>query len=339
MIEQSFIAKLGPFGFGAASLGNLGRAVSTDDANAALKAAIDAGIAYVDTAPFYGFGLSERRVGDALRTFPNTVISTKVGRLMVPTPGINISDVRHGYASPMPFEPVYDYSYDGVMRSYEASVQRLGVARINILYVHDIGRATHTADHARHWRDLFGPKGGYHALDELRGAGAIDAIGLGVNEWEACIGAMAAGQFDLFMLAGRYTLLDQSSLDIFMPACEQHGARVVVAGVYNSGILATGSAGEPMYDYRPAPLGIVERTRLIEGHCSDFGVSLAAAAVQFVRAHPLVVSVVPGIASARRVTQTMALLDEIIPDAFWMALKYDGLLRSDAPTPAAEFER
>lgn len=336
MIDQRFLDQLGPIGFGAASLGNLFRRIDNRDARDAVDAALAAGFGYVDTAPFYGFGLSERRVGDALRERPDIIVSTKVGRLLRPAPDADTSGVRDGYATPMPFEPVFDYSYDGIMRSYEASLQRLGLARIDILYVHDIGRATHGAGNDQHWRDLFGDRGGYTALNELRRSGALRAIGLGANEWEVCVEAMREGQFDLFMLAGRYTLLDQCSLDVFMPECAAHGAKVVIAGVYNSGILATGSAGTPLYDYVPAVPEMVERVRRIEEHCRGAGISLAAAALQFVRAHPLTVSVVPGIASARRVAQTMTLLEELIPDSFWGALKADGLLRHDAPTPASE---
>ena len=339
MIDKHFFDRLGPIGFGAASLGNLFRRIDDGDAREALAAGLAAEISYVDTAPFYGFGLSERRVGDALRERPDIIVSTKVGRLLRPASHADTSGVRDGYATPMPFEPAFDYTYDGIMRSYEASLQRLGLARIDILYVHDIGRATHGADHDRHWRDLFGDRGGYAALDELRRTRAVRAIGLGVNEWEVCVEAMREGQFDLLMLAGRYTLLDQSSLDTFMPACAAHGARVVIAGVYNSGILATGSAGAPLYDYVPASPEIVARVRGIESHCRDGGISLAAAALQFVYAHPLTVSVVPGIASAHRIAQTMALLGESIPTSFWAALKADGLLRHDAPTPVSLDER
>jgi D-threo-aldose 1-dehydrogenase len=333
MIDQDFFDRLGPIGFGAASLGNLFRRIDDRDAHDALAAGLAAGIGYVDTAPFYGFGLSERRVGDGLRERRDIIVSTKVGRLLRPAPEADTSSVRDGYATPMPFEPVFDYSYDGIMRSYEASLQRLGLARIDILYVHDIGRATHGADNDRHWRDLFSDRGGYAALDELRQSGAVRAIGLGVNEWEVCVEAMREGQFNLFMLAGRYTLLDQSSLDTFMPACAAHGAKVVIAGVYNSGILAAGSAGMPLYDYVPATPEIIARVCGIEAHCRDAGISLAAAALQFVYANPLTVSVVPGIASARRIAQTIALFEEPIPGSFWAALKADGLLRDDAPTP------
>jgi D-threo-aldose 1-dehydrogenase len=335
MLDDSFLNQLGPVGMGAASLGNLFRRIDDVAARDAVAATLTAKIGYVDTAPFYGFGLSERRVGDALRERPDVIVSTKVGRLLRPAPGADTSGARDGYVTPMPFEPVFDYSYDGVMRSYEASLQRLGRARIDILYIHDIGRATHGANSDRHWQDLFGQRGGYSALDELRRTGAVRAIGLGVNEWEVCVDAMQDGQFDLFMLAGRYTLLDQSSLDSFMPACAAHGAKVVIAGVYNSGILATGSSGTPIYDYVAASPEIVERTGRIEAYCRAAGISLPAAALQFVLAHPMTVSVVPGIASVRQVAQTMALLGERIPDSFWASLKADGLLRSDAPTPVS----
>jgi D-threo-aldose 1-dehydrogenase len=324
-------------GFGAASLGNLYQAVTDDDARATLDAAWAAGVRYFDTAPYYGFGLSERRVGDALRAMDRNAfaLSTKVGRLLKPAPQVTAASERHGFHSPMPFEPVYDYSYSGVMRSFEESLQRLGLARIDILFVHDIGTVTHGDAN----RELFKicMEGGYRALDELRGKGLIGAIGLGVNEWQVCEAAMEYGRFDCFLLAGRYTLLEQSSLDSFMPKCEHHGATLVIGGAYNSGILATGTrrGGVLHYNYAPASEAIVERVRRIEAVCDTHGVTLAAAALQFPLAHPLVSSVIPGLGSARRVTQTMALFDEPIAPAFWHELKQRELLRADAPIPNA----
>lgn len=332
-MRADLLKRMGRLGFGAASLGNLGRAVSDVDASAALEAALGSGITYYDTAPFYGLGLSERRLGDALRGRDDLIVSTKVGRLLRPAPDVDTRGMRDGFVTSMPFAPVFDYTYDGVMRSHEASLQRLGLARVDILYVHDIGRRTHGPAHERHWRNLF-DGGGYRALDELRVGGAVRAIGLGVNEWEACVDAMEQGRFDLLMLAGRYTLLDQGSLARFMPAVQRHGARVVGAGVYNSGILATGSAGTPAYDYQPAPPTIIARTRAIEAVCAYFAVPLAAAALQFVLAHPLVISVVPGLASARRVAQTRALMEHPIAPAFWAALRERGLVDVAAPVPA-----
>jgi D-threo-aldose 1-dehydrogenase len=323
-------------GLGCASLGNLYRAVSDEDARAVIDTAWDAGLRYFDTAPHYGFGLSERRVGDALRGRPRNdfLLSTKVGRLIEPDRNADVTAVRMGFASPLPFRPRYDYSYDGVMRSYEASLQRLGLARIDILLVHDIGQVTHGSDNERHFRDL--AEGGYRALDALRAAGDVTQIGLGVNEWEVCEAAMDIGRFDCFLLAGRYTLLEQDPLDDFFPKCQAHGASVILGGAYNSGILATGTrgGGEIHYNYQPAPPEIVERTRRIEDIADAHGVTLAAAALQFPLAHPMIRSVIPGLGSAKRVNETKALFEEPIPAAFWTDMKAASLIASTAPVPA-----
>ncbi len=322
-------------GLGCASLGNLYRAVSDQDSRTVVDAAWAAGMRYFDTAPFYGFGLSERRVGDALRTRPRAeyVLSTKVRRILDPDDSPDLAAVRMGFTSPMPFRPRYDYSYDGIMRSHEASLQRLGLARIDILLVHDIGRMTHGADNDRHFRTL--AEGGYRALDELRAAGDITAVGLGVNEWEVCEEAMKIGRFDSFLLAGRYTLLEQEPVEQFFPLCQAYGASIILGGAYNSGILATGTqgGGEIHYNYAPAPPDVIAHTRRIEDIADAHGVTLAAAALQFPLAHPVVRSVIPGIGDARRVGQTMALFEEKIPAAFWADLRVAGLIAAAAPVP------
>ena len=325
-----------PLGLGCASLGNLYHAIGDDEARATVDAAWDAGMRYFDTAPYYGLGLSERRLGDALRDRPRSQyrLSTKVGRLLDPDIRPDLAPERHGFVTSMPFKVRYDYSYDGIMRSWEASLQRLGLARVDILLVHDIGTVTHGADNARHFADL--ADSGYRALDELRRNGDIAAIGLGVNEWEICAQAMTIGQFDCFLLAGRYTLLEQEPLHAFLPLCERHGASIILGGAYNSGILATGTrrGGTVHYNYEPAPATIIERVARIEAVCDAHGVTLAAAALQFPLAHPVVASVIPGLGSAARVEQTAALWHEPIPAAFWHQLKDEGLLDPDAPTPA-----
>lgn len=322
-------------GLGCAPLGNLYRQISDGEARAVLDAAWDAGLRYYDTAPFYGFGLSERRVGDALRARPRHefLLSSKVGRLLDPIARANGSEMRMGFASPMPFTPRFDYSYDGVMRSYEASLHRLGLSRIDILLVHDIGRMTHGADNDRHFRDL--AEGGYRALDELRAAGDISAVGLGVNEWEVCDAAMQIGRFDCFLLAGRYTLLEQDPLDRFFPKCSEHGASIILGGAYNSGILATGTrgGGEMHYNYAPAPPAIIARTQRIEAIADRHGVTLAAAALQFPLAHPVVASVIAGVGSAGRVAETIALFQEAIPAAFWEDMKAHELVAAHTPVP------
>lgn len=326
--------QLSELGFGAAPLGNLYRPMAEAVARDTLQAAVDAGLRYVDTAPYYGFGLSERRVGDVLRGQAGVAVSSKVGRLLQPLPGHSGEAERHGFCSPLPFTPVYDYSYDGVMRSWEASLQRLGLARIDILYVHDIGRFTHGTGHAATFSALT-EGGGFRALEYLRAEGAITAFGLGVNEWPVCLEAMQHADLDVVLLAGRYTLLDQSALDRFLPACLERGVRVVVGGVYNSGILAAGTrSGAPLhYDYAPASGEVVERVRCLEAVCEAHGVPLAAAALQFPLAHPAVVSVIPGLDSVQRVAQTLELYRTAIPSCFWQELRRQDLLRQDAPVP------
>lgn len=323
-------------GFGAASLGNLYRPVTDADAAEALFRALDSGLAYVDTAPFYGLGLSERRVGDVLRQRPRDsfVLSTKVGRLLVPEESVTDDRERYGFCSNLPFRPVYDYSYDGIMRSFEASLQRLGLARIDILFVHDIGELTHgPAANAAHWRDFV--EGGIRALEKLRAEGAVGAIGLGVNEAAVCEKAMEVGQFDCFLLAGRYTLLEQGALASFLPACAEHGASIVAGGIYNSGILATGVREGQVahYNYAPAPPEVVERVRRIEAICAHHDVGLAEAALQFPLAHPQVACVIPGMGSARRVNAVLGQYRKRIPDAFWSDMVAGGVIAPEAPLP------
>lgn len=340
MIKSNILngLSLTELGMGGAPLGNLYEPIAEADAKAVARVSYEAGFRYFDTAPFYGFGLSERRIGDVLREYPKDsfVLSSKVGRILKPVPGHCGTEVRHGYASPMPFEPLYDYSYDGIMRSHETSLQRLGLPRIDILYVHDIGTVTHGAENDRHFRDL--ADGGYKALDELRSCGDVSAIGLGVNEWQVCEDAMGIGQWDCFLLAGRYSLLEQSALNSFFPKCEGHGARLILGGIYNSGILATGTKrdGVVHYDYGPAPVDIIAKVRKIEAICAEYDVSLPAAALQFALAHPLVVSVIPGLGQPKRVQQTIGLYGERIPAAFWQQLVAEGLIDERAPLPKGD---
>ena len=322
-------------GFGTAPLGNLFRPLPDATARETLAAAEQAGFGYYDTAPFYGFGLSERRLGDALRHRKDIVLSTKVGRILKPVPGpVDESEVRQGYATPMPFEPVYDYSYDAVMKSYEASRQRLGLSRIDILYIHDIGRLTHGEHNEARMAELT-RGGGLKALEELRATKQISGFGMGVNEVPACLEVMTHTRLDVILLAGRYTLLEQSPLDDLFPRCAAADTAIVVGGPYNSGILAVGTtSGAPLfYNYEPAPADVIERVRRIEAVCERHGVPLAAAALQFPLAHPLVASVIPGLDSPERVAQTVALYRHEIPAALWQDLHHENLLRADAPVP------
>lgn len=326
-----FVTELG---FGTAPLGNLFRPLSDAAARSTLAAARDAGFGYYDTAPFYGFGLSERRLGDALRS-QDVVLSTKVGRLLRPIAGpVDERVLRHGYATPMPFEPVYDYSYDAIMRSFEASQQRLGLSRIDILYIHDIGRMTHGDENAARMAEL--TKGrGLKALEELRAARRIAGFGIGVNEIDACLQVMDNARLDVILLAGRYTLLEQNALDMLFPRCQAAGTAVVVGGPYNSGILAVGTrtAAPLFYNYEPASADVIAKVRAMEDVCASHGVPLAAAALQFPLANSIVASVIPGLDSAERVAQTLKLYRHPIPAEMWRDLKAQGLLREDAPTP------
>ena len=321
-------------GFGGAPLGNLFRRITDQDAALTVQAALDAGISYFDTAPYYGFGLSERRLGDSIRAQPQVVISTKVGRLLQPVPYPITAEERDGFHSTMPFEPRYDYTHAGIMRSWESSLHRLGLARIDILLVHDIGAATHGEQSTAMFSQLT-QGGGFRALEELRAAGEICALGLGVNEWPVCLQAMNEVRIDVVLLAGRYTLLEQEALEVFLPRCARQEVAVIAAGVYNSGILATGTRGTavPYFNYAPAPAAIIERAASIESICERYGVSLPAAALQFVLAHPVVVSAVLGLGSPAQVAAALAALHAEIPRSFWQELRSQGLLRLDAPVP------
>lgn len=312
-------------GFGGAPMGGLFDAVDKGEAEATLDAAMTAGMTYVDTAPFYGFGRSERQVGDLLRG-RNYTLSTKVGRLL--QPGAMEDPGAMGWPDALPFHPVFDYSYDGIRRSFGASLQRLGLERIDILYVHDIGTMTHGADNARHWQDL--ERGGYRALAELRAEGLVQAIGLGVNESAACLDALQMGDWDVFLLAGRYTLLEQTPLDDLLPACAASDTSVVIGGPFNSGILVGGET----WNYGAAPEDIRARVAELSRHCADHNVPLPAAALQFPPGHPVVASVIPGLRSRAELAATLTWAGHAIPPAFWDSLRDSGLIHPEAPVPA-----
>ncbi|MEO9525827.1 aldo/keto reductase [Roseibium sp.] len=321
-------------GFGGAPLGNLYRKVAEADAQAALQAAFDHGIRYFDTAPQYGLGLSEMRFAEAIERFgrQSVQLSTKIGRLLL--------DCEPDEVTPEAFVDVpqkrivFDYSYDGVMRSYEASRERLRVANADIVFVHDVcafSQGSQEASDAR-VRELF-DNGGYKALSELKAAGEIAAIGAGVNEWQVCEKLLGLADFDCFLLAGRYTLLEQDALESFLPLCGQRDVGIILGGPYNSGILATGAIEGAKYNYADAPPDILDRVRRIEAVCAAHSVPLIAAALQFVLGHPCVKTVIPGAVNAAEVEANIALLHRIIPPAFWSDLRTEGLVRPDAPLP------
>lgn len=325
-------------GFGAASLGNLFNKVTNKEAQLTVAAALNAGIRLFDTAPRYGLGLSERRIGDALREIDRSkyVLSTKVGRLLKADKTANVEQLRYDFDTPMPFDAHYDYTYDGIMRSFEDSLQRMGLASIDILLVHDIGHYTHGDMDSHYYTQL--TSSGIKALEELKHSGQIKAVGLGVNETEICERVMDIAQFDCFLLASRYSLLEQKALDTFLPKCVAHGASIILGAPYNSGILATGvkNVTSPLYEYLPAPEPIINKVSKIQDVCEQYAVNLAAAALQFPLAHPAVATVIPGIGSEQRLGTTVSLFTETIPAAFWETLKERNLISQHAPIPVEE---
>jgi D-threo-aldose 1-dehydrogenase len=340
LAEQTFLNSRTPvpvpltqLGFGGAPLGNLYRKIEEAEAQATLDAAWNAGIRYFDTAPQYGLGRSETRMGAALGRFDldAMTLSTKVGRLL--------EDCAPDDVTPEAFVDVpqkrilFDYTHDGVMRSYDSSVARLGTDRIDMLLLHDIDAGTHGQDGEDHYlRQLF-TGGGYRALTELREAKRIGAIGAGVNTWQICERLLGEADFDGFLLAGRYTLLEQDPLESFLPLCAKRDVGVILGGPYNSGILATGAVEGARYDYARASEAIMDRVRQLEAVCAAHDTPLIAAALQFPLAHDTVKTVIPGASSPDEVRKNVAIFETQIPNALWSDLKSEGLLRSDAPTP------
>jgi D-threo-aldose 1-dehydrogenase len=322
-------------GFGGAPLGNLYTAISDEQAAATLDAAWESGIRIFDTAPLYGFGLSEERFGRSLSGRPRKefLISTKIGRLLEDCAPADVPQYNFYDTPNRTFR--YDYSYDAVMRSHEASLKRLRQDRIDILLVHDVDVFTHGSQEASdaRVRELF-DGGGYRALEELRAGGTVKAIGAGLNEWQACETLLRRGDFDCFLLAGRYTLLEQEALDSFLPLCVERDVGIILGGPFNSGILATGPIPDARYNYAPAPPDILARVSRIEAVCLAHGVKLIEAALHFVLGHPAVKTVIPGANSVKQVNDNLLLLKARVPPALWSDLKAEGLVRADAPEPA-----
>ncbi|MGV4793263.1 aldo/keto reductase [Rhizobium sp. F40D2] len=302
--------------FGAAALGGLYRACPREQAMDTLQAAWDSGIRYFDVAPWYGLGLAERRVGDFLRDQPDGsyVLSTKVGRLLRPVPTGTVPD--YSYVDPLSFDADYDYSYDGIMRSVEFSHARLGLNRIDILYVHDIGVYTHgAAKNAVYQKQLF--DSGIKALEELKTSGAISAFGLGVNEVPVCLDVMRNADLDCILMAGRYTLLDRSAVAELLPLCRQNGTSLVVGGVFNSGILATGPVPGSHFDYMPADDEVLAKVGAMEAIAKRHGLPLAAPALQFPLLEPIVASVLIGTAKPSSLTRNMEIVEPRIADEIY----------------------
>jgi D-threo-aldose 1-dehydrogenase len=321
-------------GLGAAPLGGLYREVRDEDAIALIDHAWAMGIRSFDAAPLYGYGNGERRMGAALRDKPRDqfAFSTKVGRIAYPRDqipvGADIDRQIQGdhedayYKGTPPVRMVFDYSYDGVMRSVDESLTRLGLDRVDILYIHDPDD---------HWEQAI--SGAWPALRRLRDEGVVKAVGAGMNQVEMLIRFARGAEMDLFMVAGRYTLLDPSALDELMPLCLERGIGVVIAGVMNSGILAD-PGPNPTFNYQPAPAEWVERARQLRAACEELGVSVKAAAVQFALAHPAVVSLVAGVRTPEHLDDYPDLMRTPIPARFWDELRSRRLIPEAAPVPA-----
>jgi D-threo-aldose 1-dehydrogenase len=295
------------FGLGTAPLANLYGTVSEAEAIATVQAAYQSGVRLFDTAPLYGLGVSEERVGKALSEFPRAsyVISTKIGRIL--------NEDRSGY--------VFDYSRDGVLRSVESSLGRLGVEYVDILHIHDPDNHQHEA-----------LESAFPTLAELRRQGVIKAIGAGMNQWQALEHFARNADFDVFLLAGRYTLLEQTSLD-FLSLCQEKGIGIFLGGVYNSGILATGPIDGAKYQYREAPPEIMAKTAALKAVCDQFGVPLNVAALHFARAHPAVTSLVVGAISPAELQTNLHALERAVPPELWQELRNQGLIEAGAPLP------
>jgi D-threo-aldose 1-dehydrogenase len=344
MVELTTARRLGgsdvavtPLGFGGNVLGNLYGVVDEDEALDTVVAAWETGVRYFDTAPLYGHGLSEHRMGHVLRRYGrgDFVLSSKVGRLLRPhgrVPPPKLDPSQGGiFTDELPFEPVFDYSYDGVIRSVQDSLQRLATNRIDLVMIHDADEWTHKANYDAIVEQV--RTGALPALQKLRDDGVIRAFGAGVNQAEACERLMDVGRWDCFLLAGRYTLLEQGGLDSFLPRCEAERVSIILGAPYNSGILATGAVPGARYNYLPAPEAVMQRVAAIQSVCRDYDVSLPAAALQFPLGHPAVATVIPGGRSRSEVERNAALMRTPIPPGFWAALRAGGLIREDAPTP------
>jgi D-threo-aldose 1-dehydrogenase len=322
-------APLPKLGMGTAPLGNLFTPVSEAAAEGAIAAALSAGIRYFDTAPFYGYGLSERRLGKALPHLPqeSVRISTKVGRLIVADPGHTPTEgyLVNGYRA------VFDYSRDAVLRSFDESLKRLRRDRVDVLLLHDIGAETHGAGHSAILQQVLDE--GLPALQQIKEAGGCQSIGIGVNESAVCLEMMQRCDLDCILLAGRYTLLEQSSLHTVMAQAQRHGAAVIIGGAFNSGLLADARAPGVTYNYGPVDAETLARAECIYRLCARHGVDVGAAALQFVLAHPAVASVVVGMRTAAEVASAVARLRAPIPGELWEALRNAGLLLAEAPTP------
>ena len=308
-------------GMGGAPIGGLYTAVEAEAAVGTIRRAHELGVGYFDTAPLYGSGRSEMLFGDALEGIPrgDYVLSTKVGRLLEPVAGQPESDQFVDLPS---LEPTYDYSRDGVLRSIDESLARLRLDRVDVVMIHD------PDDHFEQALDEAFP-----ALYDLRSQGVVGAVGAGMNQCPMLARFAREADPDCFLLAGRYTLLDQSGLEELLPLCVEKGIGIVLGGPYNSGILASDLSDDTTFDYLPAPREVVERARRIKDVCGRHGVPLKAAALQFGLAHPAVAATIPGARSIEEIEENLGMAAHPIPADLWEELRAERLIHPDAPAP------
>jgi D-threo-aldose 1-dehydrogenase len=317
-------------GFGGLQVGDYWKKMPQDEAYATISHAHAAGIRYFDTAPHYGKGLSEHRLGHQLRQVPRDgfVLSTKVGRYLVPEDEAVLADPDW---RGLPFRRVYDLSYDATLRAFDQSLQRLGLARIDLLFIHDLDTYQHGDQYEARFKEAM--QGCYPALERLRAEKAVGGIGAGINTYQGCLRIIEAADLDCVMVAGRYTLLEQEPADDLLPLAQRRGVSLVMGAPLNTGILATGAVPGALYNNKPPPPEILERVRRIEAVCARHGVPIAAAALQFPLGHPVVASVVPGMGGVADVERNLALMRLSIPPAFWAEMRAEGLLRDSVPAP------
>ena len=308
-------------GLGCAAIGGLYGDISDDQATQVVKKALDLGLNLFDTAPMYGLGKSEQRLGDGLKGTKRDdyVLASKVGRLLEPNDGQTNNSI---FENEPPLKIKFDYSYDGVMRSLDASLERMGVDRIDIVHIHDPDN---------HWQEAI--EGAYPALEKLRSEGTISAVSAGMNQWEMLSDFAREGDFDCFLLAGRYSLLDQSALHELLPLCVEKNIGIMAGGTYNSGILAKGARPGATYNYSEAPTDIVQKASAIEAIATRHNVNIKAAASQFVFAHPAITCIIPGTRQPERVEENFNLLTHTIPTDFWTELRTEKLIDPVAPLP------
>ncbi|MCB0060909.1 MAG: aldo/keto reductase [Caldilineaceae bacterium] len=322
------------FGLGTAPLGDLFEAIPEEQAQQTLQAAWDLGVRYYDTAPFYGHGKSEHRVGHFLRQQPRDqfVISTKVGRVFYPSSNLATFD-KGAWAAPLPFEFTVDFSYDGIMRSFEDSLQRLGLPYVDLLVIHDLDYYFHQneARVSAYLNQLF--TSGWRALESLRRQGVIKGVGAGINELGMIPRFLDLVDLDFFLVAYGYNLLTQVMLAEEFALCQERNVSVIIGAVFASGILATGAVPGAKYFYAPASEDILDKTERIETICKRYETPLPAAALQFLLAHPVVAAIIPGALAPEHVQQNIGLVQQSVPAELWADLKRDGLLVADAPVP------